>query len=425
MRFGSLFSGIGTIDLGLEQAGLKCAWQVEIDKTCRSVLERHWPDTARFSDVCDVGADCLTPVDLIAFGSPCQDLSIAGRRAGMAGERSGLFYEAIRVIRDLRPRFALWENVPGAFNSNGGRDFAAVLDAFLDSGARDIGWRVLDAQWFGVAQTRRRVFLVADFGGRCADQILSLTDCVRRYSTPRRQKGRTTPALSAGGAGVGRTGNERTEADFMIARSIRSRNDSGPREDYDTLIPDCARRLRAQGQMAHREDADTLIAFNGAQITSKTNRSIVEPGKAVPTLVGTAYPMVARCQTAGEGNRQDGESVTLIPCGIGGLDLGFARSANPSHSGDKGDGGVNTTMVAHAERVGNSRLPDANVQPSEWGVCRLTPLECERLQGLPDEWTAAGADGKPISDTKRYAMIGNAAAVPVLKYIGHHFLQVA
>lgn len=174
---GSLFAGIGGFDLGFEQAGFKTVWQCELDEHAQKVLRKRFPDAQLHSDVRSVGSHNLAPVDVVVYGSPCQDMSVSGKRAGLAGERSGLFFEAVRVIKELRekygkPDFAIWENVPGAFSSNGGDDFRAVLQALADIGAVDICWRVLDAQYFGVAQRRRRIVLVASFGDVGADTVL-------------------------------------------------------------------------------------------------------------------------------------------------------------------------------------------------------------------------------------------------------------
>ncbi len=170
MKFGSLFAGVGGFDLGFEAAGMECCFQVEWDKYCQQVLAYHWPDVPRWSDVSDVKGADLPPVDVITFGSPCQDLSVAGKRAGLDGGRSNLFFEATRIIREMRdatdgvfPRVAVWENVPGAFSSNDGHDFGSVLDGLAESGALGIEWGVLDARWFGVPQRRRRIFVVAEF----------------------------------------------------------------------------------------------------------------------------------------------------------------------------------------------------------------------------------------------------------------------
>ena len=194
---GSLFAGIGGFDLGFERAGFTTAWAVEIDQKAQAVLRRHFPSAALHDDVCAVGVHNLAPVDVVTFGSPCQDLSVAGKRAGLAGERSGLFHEAARIIRELRerhgkPDFAIWENVPGAFSSNGGRDFAVVIQTMVDLGARDVAWRVLDSRFAGVAQRRRRVFLVADFGGERAAEVLALTEGVRGDKPPTRAQGDVT-----------------------------------------------------------------------------------------------------------------------------------------------------------------------------------------------------------------------------------------
>jgi len=170
MKFGSLFAGVGGFDLGFEAAGMECCFQVEWDPHCQQVLAYHWPDVPRWSDVSDVKGAELPPVDVITFGSPCQDLSVAGKRAGLDGGRSNLFFEATRIIKEMRdgtdgifPRVAVWENVPGAFSSNEGHDFGSVLDGLAESGALGIEWAVLDARWFGVPQRRRRIFVIAEF----------------------------------------------------------------------------------------------------------------------------------------------------------------------------------------------------------------------------------------------------------------------
>ncbi|MHB8511460.1 MAG: DNA cytosine methyltransferase [Actinomycetota bacterium] len=170
VRFGSLFSGIGGFDLGLERAGLEPAWQVEIDPSCNRVLERHWPKVGRGQDIRE--CEEFDAVDLVCGGFPCQDLSVAGKRAGLAGERSGLFFEFARVVASVAPRWVLIENVPGLLSSNGNKDMATVVGTLAQLG---YGWayRVVDAQYFGVAQRRRRVFIVGCLGDSAsAAQIL-------------------------------------------------------------------------------------------------------------------------------------------------------------------------------------------------------------------------------------------------------------
>jgi site-specific DNA-cytosine methylase len=211
--FGSLFAGVGGFDMGMEAAGWTCTWQVEWDKQCQQVLRYHWPDVPKYGDVSTVSGYDLAPVDCITFGSPCQDLSVAGKRAGLDGNRSGLFFEAVRIIKEMRdatgfvyPRWAIWENVVGALSSNHGHDFAAVLDSLAEAGAVAIEWAVLDAQHFGIPQRRRRVFVISCFdpatAARCPDPLLPVSESLRRDTSAKRTKGEATPRSAAYGLGA-------------------------------------------------------------------------------------------------------------------------------------------------------------------------------------------------------------------------------
>ncbi len=185
----SLFAGVGGFDLGFERAGFQIVAHVEKDAKCRELLKAKWPDAVALDDVCTAGKHNLPECDVITFGFPCQDLSVAGKRAGLQGSRSGLFYEATRIIRELRPAWALFENVPGLLSSGGGRDFAAVLREMDECGYCG-AWRVLDAQWFGVAQRRRRVFGLftrLDSGAERCAEILSISESLRGNPAPSRE----------------------------------------------------------------------------------------------------------------------------------------------------------------------------------------------------------------------------------------------
>lgn len=196
LTLGSLFDGIGTWQLSARHNGIKPLWSCEIDEYPSAVSHYHFPETKQYGDIKEIHGDSIEPVDIICAGSPCQSLSLAGNRKGFNGE-SGLFLEATRVFHEMRntthgkyPRFFVWENVTGALSSTHGNDFRAVLEEIGQSRvpmprkwatcgvARlplcDIVWRVLDAQYWGVPQRRRRIFLVADFAttGRCAAEIL-------------------------------------------------------------------------------------------------------------------------------------------------------------------------------------------------------------------------------------------------------------
>ena len=187
MKFVSLFAGVGGFDLGLTKSGHECVGQVEIDKHARSVLEQQFPNVPKHNDVTtaidwadEIG---LTGnIDLVCGGFPCQDLSVAGKRAGLAGARSGLFYDALRFATHTKAKTILLENVPGLLSSNQGRDFGVLLTALAESGYSNIEWRILDSQFFGVPQRRRRIFIVASVGTEPFRQILAECESSQRDS---------------------------------------------------------------------------------------------------------------------------------------------------------------------------------------------------------------------------------------------------
>lgn len=164
LTFGSLFAGIGGIDLGLESVGMECRWQVEIDDFCNRALERHWPGVPRFRDARDCGAHNLSAVDLVCGGFPCQDVSLAGQRLGLEGQRSTLWSEFARIICEIRPRWVLAENVPGLLSSDNGRFFGEVLRDLAACGY-DAEWDCIPASAVGAPHTRDRAFIVAHAQG--------------------------------------------------------------------------------------------------------------------------------------------------------------------------------------------------------------------------------------------------------------------
>lgn len=353
MKFISLFAGIGGFDLGFERAGMECVAQVERDTAATGALAHHWPGVARFDDVCTFGKDSINgPVDLICGGFPCQDLSVAGRRAGLAGERSGLWFEFARIVGEVRPQWVVIENVPGLLSSNGGRDFAVILHGLGQFGYLS-AWRILDAQYFGVAQRRRRVFVVASLGDGRAVQILFESDSVRGDSAPRREEGQG------------------------IAGTLESRARTG---GYDPG--------------AHGAASGHLIAN---------------------TLLGKS------------GHRYEPTSETLA---AGTLHSGFAhRDASCANN--------NHVVAFHHRASASQTMNPSEISPSldkskepaamtAAGVRRLMPVECERLQGFPDDWTRyaiVNGVAKEQSDSARYRQTGNAVAVPVAEWIGHRIME--
>ena len=226
MRVLSLFSGVGGFDMGLEAAGMTTVFQCEIDRHARTVLDHHWPTVPKWDDVTTLTGrhilDSVDGVDVVAWGSPCQDLSLAGKRAGLAGERSGLFHEGIRIIKELRelsggkyPTWSVWENVVGALSSNGGADFGEVLYEMDEAGACFSEWVVLDAQYFGVPQRRRRVFVVSCFdsatAARCPEPLFVVEqggggDSASRKPSRKSSSGQVASSLRVG-SGVGERGD--------------------------------------------------------------------------------------------------------------------------------------------------------------------------------------------------------------------------
>ena len=200
----SLFAGVGGFDLALERAGVKVVAAVEIDKNARGVLAKQFPNTQLFNDVTTVtgkdlrDAGFIPEHGIITGGFPCQDLSVAGKRAGLAGQRSGLYWQIVRLVEELSPKYLILENVPGLLSSNGGKDMGTVIGALTDRGY-GVGWRVLDAQYFGVAQRRRRVFIVGCLGddGAAPGEILALCEGLSGDTPSRKSKGQN-PATDAG-----------------------------------------------------------------------------------------------------------------------------------------------------------------------------------------------------------------------------------
>ena len=230
LTLGSLFDGSGGFPLGGMLAGITPLWASEIEPFAVRVTTKRLPQMKHYGDVSALNGADLPPVDIITFGSPCHDMSIAGKRSGLDGSRSSLFYEAVRIIKEMRcatngkyPRFAVWENVPGAFSSNKGEDFRCVLESLcrvrdetvsvprcekwtnageILADGFSIAWRVLDAQYWGVPQRRKRIYLVADFDSECAGKILFESEGLSGYSAEGFKAWQRTAAATESGSGT-------------------------------------------------------------------------------------------------------------------------------------------------------------------------------------------------------------------------------
>ncbi len=255
----SLFAGVGGFDLALERQGVKVVASVEIDKKAQDVLRQHFPDSTIFGDITGVTGEQLRAAGfepsngIITGGFPCQDLSVAGKRAGLGGARSGLFWEICRLLDETRAQNFILENVPGLLSSNGGKDMAVVVEALVERGYR-IAWRVLDAQHFGVPQRRRRVFIVGCLGntGRSPEQILAISESRARYLEASNKKRKDTATPIADGVGASRAGNFELY-DFPDAEIAPTLNALRAR---DTMTY----RMQSFGQYEQDETASALKA---------------------------------------------------------------------------------------------------------------------------------------------------------------------
>ena len=368
--YGSLFTGVGGFDLGCDSAGWECGFQVEWDKKAASVLEHHWPSVPKWSDVSDVNGADLPAVDVITFGFPCQDLSVAGKRAGLDGMRSGLFFEATRIIREMReatsgkyPRIVIAENVRGLLNADRGAAMGRCLDELALIGAVGIEWRVLDAQFFGVPQRRRRVFIVASFNPRASGRgpILSEPESVPRDIE---------------------TGNEtRQDVASTTSRSTKSSSrDLIPMAFSHTagIDPQPSTTTTSKGQSSQ---AVAFVKARRAQ--SAEDFETWETDRPAPTL------------NIFDNGHETRATVLALPQITG----------------------TETTAFGPKNYSNLQEVSQGSIQPTEAGVRRLTPRECERLQGWPDDHTRWAAEGKENADGPRYKMIGNGVAAPVAQWI--------
>lgn len=375
----SLFSGIGGFDLGFERAGMTVVGMCEIDKHAQKILQRHFPDATLHTDVREVHYE-RGAVDLICGGFPCQDLSVAGKRRGLAGERSGLWHEFARIIDETEPSWVVIENVPGLFSSNAGRDFAVIIDWLAQRGY-GVGWRVLDAQGFGLAQRRKRVFIVASFGNPCGCTVLLEPESVRRDSTASRKE---------------RQADTRTTED-SIDENIAHRS-------VASALTAVGRRPEIDGNFVFSIQGNIIDRQRGGAhgIGGDTNAPMY-------TLTSTDRHGVAWYGTTALSPTLRAEAKQSLMTGDGNINAPLAIAINGQH-------GQWSELYEQSHTLSTTKVEQ--VLRGTIGVRRLTPTECERLQGFPDGWTAGQAD------SNRYKQLGNAVAVPVAEWIGRRIMGV-
>ena len=456
MKLGSLFDGSGGFPLAGTLCGIEPVWAAEVEPYPIAVTSSRFPKMRHLGSVTDIHGGKVEPVDIITFGSPCQDLSVAGKRAGLKHEangdeettRSGLFMEAVRIIKEMReatdglyPTFAVWENVPGAFSSNKGEDFRIVLEelikiaeptavmpavpkggwAYADCYRGDgwsIGYRVLDAQYWGVPQRRRRIYLVADFGGERARKILFERKGLRGHLAESGETRQAAAAHAEGSAGADdRAGNGVAEQ-YLFENHSQDTRYKGPL-DVCPMLP-------AQlGTGGNNTPFVVSIEGNGAR-PSHQGIGCSEDGKMY------TLNTIERHAVAYE------EAIVLDRAF-------FNQGKNALYEPQYYEDGTVPTLVA--------RGPSAVAV--RYIVRRLTPTECARLQGFADRWgdieeksdfsdeeyafwidvrnTHAAINGKATkeytkeqmlkqynglhTDSAEYKMWGNGIALPCARYV--------
>lgn len=546
IRFLSVCSGIDAASVAWTPLGWRCVGFSEIDPQCNAVLAHHFPDVPNFGSLVGLAERYDGPdFDVLVGGTPCQSFSVAGLRRGLDDDRGNLAFEYLAVARERRPRWLVWENVPGVLSSNDGRDFGAIIGAMVELGY-GVCWRILDAQYVrveshprAVPQRRRRVFVVGHLGDwRASAAVLLEAESLSRNPPPRRKTGSAVAALTRSGVGAHGADDNAAQASHLIAGTVSAKwhkGSGGPSGDEcqnlvvcDQIAPPIvpnhygdhesregllvSHTLRGEGHDAGEDGTGRgtpLIPFDATQLTSAENRSnpqIGDPCHTIPT--NGEPPLIAfSCKDGGQ-DANDEVSPTLRamphdkshPNAGGQVAVAIQGNATSPIVGDNlaptldqkakhmavavdarqdpqvydehvgaidasyppqavavsvrgRDGGTDLEMeaddVSPALRSATGGSDKQHVMIGEWiknsVVRRLTPRECERLQGFPDDWTLvdyarlyhrtpkdAGLDydeldhpendyrgkPKPMADGPRYRMLGNSMAVNVMRWIG-------
>ena len=402
ITYGSVCSGIEAAMVAWEPLGWEPAWFAEVEPFCNEVLAHHYPGVTNHGDFTQIlDAD---PIDLLVGGTPCQSFSVAGARAGLDDPRGNLALEFLGLAHRLRPRWIVWENAFGVLSSNEGRDFGAIIGAL---GKLGYGWayRILDAQYFGVPQRRRKVFVVGHLGDwRRAAAVLLERESLSRDSAPRREARASVAApLTRGSSsdGVNAPGRRREDDVNLVAHSLRGQANASHRADSDTYVAHALNAKGAQGRMDG--ESETFVA---APITAgyAKGSGVNDGKKGSPQNLIVSHFLRAEGFDASEDGTGRGTPIVFM-------------------ERTRSKGRTLETMVGTSYTLCNpgsgGRTQSRQVLDSHLGVRRLTCLECERLQGFPDFYTLIDrANGKPAADGPRYRALGNSMAVPVMRWIG-------
>jgi len=392
----------------------------EIDPFPSAVLAHHYPGVPNWGDMTKFQEWPDAAVDLLVGGTPCQSFSVAGLRKGLSDPRGNLALTFLAIVDRYRPRWVVWENVPGVLSADEGRAFGSLLGGLGELGY-GFAYRVLDAQYFGLAQRRKRVFVVGHLGDwRRAAAVLFERESLSGHPAPRREAGQVAPTVPARRSGGGGLGTDFDCDGGLIAADVAA-----------TLETTCHDYSRADGfnMVAHALRADGFDASEDGT------------GRGTPLV---AVDAVAPCLTTNYGKQPDSSDTSagpmLVPMAFdarqsdvitygdrsGPLDtdghsIAIAFSAK-DHGADAGDIAPTLRAGGHVGSHANGGVMPAVAQ--HMSVRRLTPRECERLQGFPDDYTLIPYRGKPAADGPRYKALGNSMAVPVMAWIGRRIQMV-
>lgn len=487
LTLGSLFDGSGGFPLGGMICGINPIWASEIEPFPIRVTTKRMPQMKHYGDISKLSGGKLPPVDIITFGSPCQDMSIAGKRAGLCGSRSNLFYEALRVINEMRnetngryPRFIVWENVPGAFSSNKGEDFKAVLEGIcrlkdkrfsvprpakwsmageILADGFSLAWRTLDAQYWGVPQRRKRIYLVADLDGRSAEKILFKSESLSGYTEPCRRPWQTAAETFAAGFGetsvcLNDQGGERMDVTNDVTTTLRAEAHHPPcvlfenhsQDTRYTELKDTAPTVSStygtggnnQPFVVEKDTRcfDVRFTSEGTRnarhncYETDTSRTIDTGGNPPDSnqggvaVVSVQGSMIGRAEKNGPQGSGVNEEVSFTLNATDRHAVAFSQDSYTKYSENekcgalRATGGMygggsealvySTSKSSHhtqaEEDLANTLVatdykdpPTVSSEPT-YIVRRLTPTECARLQGFPDDWCADLGTDEPTDD---------------------------
>ena len=432
MKYGSVCSGVEAATAAWHPLGWEPQWFSEIEKFPSAVLAHHYPDVPNLGDMTQFKEWPIDrSIDLLVGGTPCQSFSVAGLRKGLDDPRGNLMLTYLAIAAQYQPKWLVWENVPGVLSSQRGRDFGTFLGALGQLGY-GFSWRSLDAQYFGVAQRRRRVFVVGYLGDwRRAAAVLFERESLSGHPAPSREAGQKAAPTVTQGAPFSRTGNQRVEAEAIVATGYTSSSFGGYHEGVgtvraaggdlgggsETIVAQC---LTTRTGSAYDPTTKTLPIAFGAQNSANQGDSVST--EVTPTLDKSKTPAVA-IQNATRGASQNGLGITTDgPMYT--LDVGSQHAVaydttnitSPTNGSNPKPGDPVFTLAS------GQHPPLLTPQ-----VRRLTPTECERLQGFPDNFTQIPWRNKPAEDCPdgpRYKAMGNSMAVPVMRWIGERIQMV-